>query len=295
MRSYEEYKRYIDDNVLSYLPQTDKKAEVLYEAMKYSLMAGGKRIRPVLCLACCELFGEFYSLAMPFASAIEFIQTYSLIHDDLPAMDNDDYRRGMLTNHKVYGEDIAILAGDGLLSAAYEVISQDMVKDYNEPEILLRKVLAFEELAKGTGCRGMVSGQVADIKSEHREISRDMLDFIHRNKTAAFIEASVMAGAYLGGAGNEDLNNLRIYAQNLGLAFQIVDDIQDVIGDEKARGKRVGGDSENEKSTYPGQFGLEESRKKAGQLLENARRAIAVYKEKAQVLNYLIEYLEGMM
>ena len=295
MKDYSDYKKIIDESLISFLPEIDGKADELRQAMEYSLLAGGKRIRPVLCLACCELCGGSVEFALPFAAAIEFIQTYSLIHDDLPAMDNDDYRRGKLTNHKVFGEDIAILAGDGLLSAAYEVMSKDMLEYLDDQQLLSRKALALSDIADGTGCRGMVAGQIADIKSEHEQVDAETLKFIHLNKTAAFIKAAVLSGAHLGGASSEYFEKLEKYADNVGLAFQIVDDIQDVIGDSEKRGKRVGGDLENEKSTYTALFGLEESRRKANALLDEAHKAVTDFKEKGLVLNYLIDLLEEMM
>ena len=283
----------LEEKLSCSLPKIEAEADILRQAMEYSLLAGGKRIRPVLLLSCCELAGGKAEDALPFAVAAEYIQTYSLIHDDLPAMDNDDFRRGLPTNHKKFGEDIAILAGDGLLSSAWEVIAQDMAA-CSDPLQLQRKAKAAFALAEGTGVRGMVAGQVADIGSEHQLCSPEKLDFIHRNKTAAFLKACILAGAFLGGADAALLQPLSEYGDCIGLAFQIVDDIQDVIGNAAARGKKTGGDAENEKSTYPALYGLERSQQKADALLQRARSLCADLKQD-EVLTDLVDYLSEMV
>ena len=201
----------INDHILDYMPVIDQKVTTLYDSMRYSLTAGGKRIRPVLIMAAGLLCKEKEEFLLPFACAAEYIQTYSLIHDDLPAMDNDDYRRGMLTNHKVYGEDIAILAGDGLLSAAYEVMTKHMLLYLDDLDRLKRLTRAAFVLSKGTGVRGMVAGQVADVENEGKACSEEMLTFIHANKTAAFIKSATLAGGYLGGADEQTQSDLRVY------------------------------------------------------------------------------------
>ena len=290
-----EFKRFqtlVDENVLKYLPEIDEKSRLLYDSMEYSLSSGGKHIRSVLLLAAAEICSGSCETAIPYACAVEYIQTYSLIHDDHPCMDNDDYRRGKLTNHKVFGDGIAMLAGDGLLSAAYEVMSEDMTAHLDDAEGLKRRTLALSELSKGTGVRGMVAGQVADLQAEHKEVDADTLRFIHNNKTAAFIRSSVMAGAYIGGAGSEELKAFDVYGQSLGLAFQIVDDIQDVIGTKESRGKDVGGDAEAEKATYPALFGIEKSKEYAQELLGEARKAIASFGGRNEALVFVIDYLE---
>ncbi len=282
----------IEDHLLDCIPEVDDRASILTDAMRYSLLAGGKRIRPVLLLACCELAGERAETALPFACACEYIQTYSLIHDDLPGMDDDDLRRGKPTNHKVYGVGMAILAGDGLLSSAHEAMDRDMLLYLDRPELLKRRVRASHELAKGTGCMGMVAGQAADLTAEHGAPDPNMLSFIHANKTAAFIRSSVMCGAYLGGADRELLENLRVYGDCLGLAFQIVDDIEDVVSTPEERGKAVGGDAESEKLTYPAIYGIETSKSQALALIGKARAAVEKYGEAAQVLCCVADYLE---
>ena len=281
-RSFEDYKKIIDEHLLDFIPNIDNKSITLYEAMKYSLAAGGKRLRPVLLLAACEFAGGDINEAIPYACAMEYIHTYSLIHDDLPAMDNDDLRRGLPTNHKVYGEAMAILAGDGLLTTAFEAINKDMMLYFDEPEKMVKRIKAAYEIAKGAGCRGMVAGQVADIENENKACSVEMLDYIHINKTAALIIAAIRAGAQLGGANTKMLNDLTIYAENLGLAFQIADDILDVIGSEEEMGKKAGSDSANEKSTYPALYGLEASKEKLMELTDTAINALADYYDNAE-------------
>jgi len=292
---FSELKAMVEERLLPSLPKVAPEADVLRQSMEYSLIAGGKRIRPVLLLACCRIAGGDVADALEFAVAAEYIQTYSLIHDDLPAMDNDDYRRGKLTNHKVFGEDVAILAGDGLLSAAWEVISRDLAASASDPVMLANKARAAYAIAEGTGVRGMVAGQIADIGSEHTLCSPEKLDFIHRNKTAAFIKACILAGAHIGGADEHLLSALSGYAELAGLAFQITDDIQDVIGDAKKRGKKTGGDADNEKSTYPALYGLERSQQKADELLCAARRILGGIPENTAVLQDLLDYLSEMV
>lgn len=283
----------VNDHILDFMPVIDQKCSTLYESMRYSLTAGGKRIRPVLMMAAALMCKEKEEFVLPFACAAEYIQTYSLIHDDLPAMDNDDYRRGMLTNHKVYGEDIAILAGDGLLSAAYEVMTKHMLLFLDDPERLKRLAKAAFEISKGTGVRGMVAGQVADVENEGKACSEDMLTFIHANKTAAFIKSVTLAGGYLGGADEQLQSDLRIYGEHLGLAFQIVDDILDVIGDEKELGKKTHVDAELNKATYPALYGLETSIDLAMGHLAKARDAMEKYYDEAEVFNCVIDFLES--
>ena len=278
----ETYKNFIEDHILDFLPEIDHKSITLYESMKYSLSAGGKRIRPMLLLAAAEFTGCKIEAAVPYACAIEYIHTYSLIHDDLPCMDDDDLRRGMPTNHKVYGEAMATLAGDGLQAAAFEAMTKDMFLYFDDSVQLKNRIRAANEIVKGSGCRGMVAGQVADIENENKACSVEMLDYIHINKTAALIIAAIRAGAQLGGANTKMLNDLTIYAENLGLAFQIADDILDVIGSEEEMGKKAGSDSANEKSTYPALYGLEASKEKLMELTDTAINALADYYDNAE-------------
>lgn len=261
--------------------------EKIYEAMRYSLLAGGKRLRPILCLASCELSGGNIEMAMPTACALEMIHTMSLIHDDLPAMDNDDYRRGKLTNHKVYGEDIAILAGDGLLSYAFEFVATQ-TKNVLPQQVL--QVIAC--LGKAVGAAGLVGGQVVDLASEGlSEVSEETLHFIHTHKTGALLEACVVCGAILANASQTNLQRLSRYAQNIGLAFQIVDDILDITATTEELGKTARKDIEAQKATYPAIWGLEESRSQAQRLIENAKTELEVFGEKAMPLIALADFI----
>jgi geranylgeranyl diphosphate synthase type II len=259
----------------------------IYESMRYSLLAGGKRLRPILCLATCEMTGGTIEMAMPTACALEMIHTMSLIHDDLPAMDNDDYRRGKLTNHKVYGEDIAILAGDGLLAYAFEHVA---ISTQNVPTERVLQVIA--RLGRALGAAGLVGGQVVDLESEGKpDISLETLNFIHNHKTAALLEACVACGGVLTGVSSEDLQRLSRYAQNIGLAFQIVDDILDITATQEQLGKTAGKDQKANKVTYPKLWGLEESRTKAQQLIEAACVELDSFGDKAKPLIAIAQYI----
>lgn len=291
MRSYEEYKAVVDEHILDFLPEVDKKSITLFEAMKYSLMAGGKRIRPVLLLAACEFAGGDIKSAIPFACAIEYIHTYSLIHDDLPCMDDDELRRGVPTNHKVFGEALAILAGDGLLTSAFEAMNKDVLLYLDEPDMMKRRIRAINEIAKGSGCRGMVAGQVADIEAENKQCSKEMLDYIHLNKTAALIISAVRAGAYLGGADEKRLKDLTSYAENLGLAFQVADDILDIRGKEEEMGKKAGNDQKKNKATFPCMCGLEKCEDYLKTLTETALNCLEDYYDEAEFFNTIAENL----
>ena len=261
--------------------------EKIYEAMRYSLLAGGKRLRPILCLATCELSGGNIEMAMPTACALEMIHTMSLIHDDLPAMDNDDYRRGKLTNHKVYGEDLAILAGDGLLSYAFEFVATQ-TKDVLPQQVL--QVIA--RLGKAVGAAGLVGGQVVDLASEGlSQVSEETLHFIHTHKTGALLEACVVSGALLASASQTNLQRLSRYAQNIGLAFQIVDDILDITATTEELGKTAGKDLEAQKATYPAIWGLEKSRCQAQILVQNAKAELEIFGEKAMPLIALADFI----
>lgn len=290
-KEFERYKEIVEEHLLDFIPEIDHKSITIYDAMKYSLAAGGKRLRPVLLLAACEFAGGDVKNAIPYACAIEYIHTYSLIHDDMPEMDNDDLRRGVPTNHKVFGQAMALLAGDGLLSTAFEAMHVDQLLYLDDEKRLKRRIRAAYEISKYAGCRGMVAGQVADMEAEGKQCSREMLDYIHINKTAALIMASVRAGAHLGGADEEMMESLTNYAENLGLAFQIVDDILDVVGDEATLGKKTGVDLENNKSTYPALYGLEASQERLSELTQNAVDALADYYDNAEFFTQLVKDL----
>jgi geranylgeranyl diphosphate synthase type II len=294
MRDFEEYiafKALIEDHILDFLPEVDPKSSTLYEAMCYSLKSGGKRIRPVLLLAACEFAGGEAREALPYACAVEYIHAYSLIHDDLPGMDDDDLRRGLPTNHMVYGEGMAVLAGDGLLTTAFETMNKDMLIYFDDPVKLKRRVRASHEISKGAGCRGMAAGQAADIEAAGKSIAGGLLDYIHLNKTAAPIVAAVKAGAFIGGATKDVLTALEDYAENLGLAFQIADDVLDVTGDENEMGKRVGADNRREKPTYPAIYGLERSRKRFDALTKAALDTMAPFYDNAEFFIKMANYL----
>jgi len=287
-RSYEEYKEIVNSHLMDFIPNIDNKSLSLYESMKYSLMAGGKRLRPVLLLAACEFAGGNVREALPYACAIEYIHTYSLIHDDLPAMDNDDLRRGRPTNHKVYGEAIAILAGDGLLTTAFEVINKDIMMYFDSPEKIKKRVNAAYQIASGAGCRGMVAGQLSDIEAENAFASNEMLEYIHLNKTGALFKAAIKAGLYLGNYDDKMITNMSKYADNLGLAYQIADDILDVIGNPEDLGKKTGSDEKKHKNTYTSINGLDAAYKRLEELTSNAVEAIADYYDNAEFFRDLV-------
>lgn len=272
IKSYLKEKASLIDQALDQMTSEIKHVpEVLLESMRYSLLAGGKRLRPILVLATIESLGKEEELGVPFACAIEMIHTYSLIHDDLPAMDDDDYRRGRLTNHKVYGDAMAILAGDALLTEAFGLIAKG-AKESRLPQD--RIVCILEEVVYGAGARGMIGGQVRDILSDDNPIELKQLEEIHRHKTGDLIACSIRTGAYLGEASSETLQALTHFAYQLGLAFQIQDDILDIVGDQEVIGKPVGSDEEKKKATYPTIIGLDQSKEKLLQLTEEAKDSI---------------------
>lgn len=278
---------YIEEKIESYLPKEEGYQKTIFEAMNYSLRAGGKRLRPILLMEAykiCQGQGEDF---VPYSVAMEMIHTYSLIHDDLPALDNDDLRRGKPTNHIVFGEAMAILAGDALLNTAYETMLNAAFK-HSRPEISLR--VAYE-ISRGAGIYGMIGGQVVDVESEDKKIDKDKLDYIHMNKTAAMIVGSVRAGAILAGIDEDRLESLTKYAENIGLAFQIVDDILDIEGDEKLLGKRVGSDLDNDKSTYPSLLGIDASKKIVENLIEEAKTSLEVFASDAEFMNALADFI----
>jgi len=281
-------KKIIDESLLRYMPGEDNYPPVIFKAIRYSLFAGGKRIRPILCLASAEAVGGDIESILPVACALELIHTYSLIHDDLPAMDDDDYRRGRLTSHKVFGEDIAILAGDALLTEAFHLMSDRGLMEKVSPEKLISVI---HDVAGASGCFGMVGGQVVDVQSEGVAVDNGVLNFIHTRKTGAMITAAVKAGAVLANAGEVELNALTSYGSNIGLAFQIADDILNVEGDQKLMGKGTGSDTKRGKVTYPALVGMDASRKKAGELVENALSAITNFDRRAEPLRMIAAYI----
>ena len=260
--------------------------EQIYEAMRYSLMAGGKRLRPILCLATCKMLGAPEAVAMPTACALEMVHTMSLIHDDLPAMDNDDYRRGQLTNHKVYGEDVAVLAGDALLAYAFEYIARQTQGAAAE-----RVLQVIAQLGKAVGAEGLVGGQIVDLASEGMAVDEETLTYIHMHKTAALLEISVTSGAMLANADDAAIEQLSRYAQRIGLAFQIVDDVLDIVSTAETLGKSVGKDIAAQKATYPSLWGLEESKRQADRLVSEAISALDSFGESAEPLRAIAKYI----
>ena len=257
----------------------------LAKAMNYSLMAGGKRLRPILIMAAADALGVDGEKFLRLSTSIEFIHTYSLIHDDLPAMDNDDYRRGKLTNHKVFGEALAILAGDALLTMAFEIIATD------KNVAAETKVKIITEMSKAAGAEGMVGGQVIDMQSENKKIDIQTLKQMHAAKTGALFCAAIRSGAILAGADEKQLANLTEYARQFGLAFPITDDILDVVGDEKTIGKPVGSDEKNHKSTYVTLGSLESAKALAQEAVDKAKASLVDFGENAEFLRALVDYL----
>lgn len=262
----------------------------LCETMRYSLLAGGKRVRPVLLLAACDMLGGDIEAARVPAAALEMIHTYSLIHDDLPGMDDDDYRRGRLTNHKVYGVGHAILAGDGLLNYAYESMLRNAL---SYPQHLERYVKAASVIAERAGVCGMIAGQSIDLLSEHAEPNVDTLSYIHRHKTADLLTAPLLAAAYIAGANDEQIAALDRFGACLGIAFQIDDDLLDVEGDATQLGKQTGMDAQRGKMTWPALYGVEESRKKSAMLWKEAEEAISCFGEKAWFMHEFAAQLKN--
>ncbi len=278
--------RIIDGALDEYLPPEDRFPEVIHRAMRYSVMNGGKRLRPTLTLAACEAVGGDSGKALPTACAIELIHAFSLIHDDLPALDNDDFRRGKPTSHKVFGEAMAVLAGDALLALAFETISG---RTSGVPAETLLRVI--NRVAAATGSEGMIIGQVVDIESEGKRIDLDTLRFIHSRKTGALIEVSVVCGGILGGASEARLEALSVYGKRIGLAFQIADDILDLVGDSEKLGKTVGSDLRKEKATYPSILGLERSRELAQTAVSESLDALRDFDDRADPLRAIARFV----
>ncbi|MDQ0203409.1 polyprenyl synthetase family protein [Pectinatus haikarae] len=286
MNEYMQHKVSLINEALSHL-YSEKTAlnAVLADSMNYSLKAGGKRLRPVMLMAAADAVGANGDKYVRIACAMEMIHTYSLIHDDLPAMDNDDYRRGKLTNHKVYGDAMAVLAGDALLTMAFEVIASEHAVD---PSVLLRISL---EISRAAGPEGMVGGQALDLSAENRHIELDELRKLHSAKTGALFRAAIRTGGILAKADQNELASLTRYADEFGLAFQITDDILDVIGDDEKIGKPVGSDEKNHKSTYVSLLSLSEARKMAEKSIANAVEALEPFGSKAEFLRGLVKKL----
>jgi len=288
LETYLKDKRVLVDAALErFLPGEDVQPPTVHRAMRYSVQAGGKRLRPILVIAGAEAVGAPPATVMPTACALEMIHTYSLIHDDLPAMDDDDYRRGRLTNHKMFGDAVAILAGDALLTLAFKLVA-DNAALVSDPRVVCDVVAA---IAEASGTFGMVGGQVVDIESEGKAITPETLEYIHRHKTAALLRGSLWVGARLGGADAAALAAIDDAGQSLGLAFQIVDDILDVEGSLEALGKTAGSDARKQKATYPALHGLEVSRREARRLIEEAKSRLAVFGDRATPIRALADFV----
>lgn len=283
-RAMEEKKKRVEECLKNCIKREQGVPGIIYEAMEYSLFAGGKRLRPILVMAGCELCGGDVSRVMPLACAVELIHTYSLIHDDLPAMDNDDYRRGKPTSHRVFGDGIAVLAGDGLLNYAFEVMLDLYPLDGGN-------LKAVKEIARAAGVTGMIGGQVMDLHYEGKRAGIDELKEMHLRKTGALICASLLAGALSAGCSDAECENIQKCGKNLGLAFQIRDDILDVIGKEETLGKNVGSDASKSKSTYVSVLGLDELIRLVKKLIDEAKESLAAFGEKAEFLIKLADSL----
>lgn len=268
------------------LPPTTDMPPVLHESIRYSVLAPGKRLRPILVLAGAEAIGGDPETVIRTACALECIHVFSLIHDDLPCMDNDDYRRGRLTNHKVYGDAMALLAGDALLAFAFQIIAENV-----ETAPADRIIPTLHLIARASGTWGMVGGQVVDMESQGQEVTPETLHYIHAHKTGALLTASTLAGAMLCGGTPEQLDALKQYGGHIGLAFQIADDILDITGDQEKLGKPIGSDEERDKATYPKLFGLEESRRRAHEEVASALRSLEAFPESAEPLRAIARYI----
>ena len=280
-----EKKEHVDRALEGILHGEGEFPQNLHKAMRYSVFAGGKRIRPVLLIASAESVGGSMKSVTNVACAVELIHTYSLIHDDLPSMDNDDLRRGKPTNHKVFGEAAAILAGDALLTLAFDILAQGNKDNAGNA------LTVIHEIAKAAGSTGMVGGQAVDIESEGRECSLPLLEYIHIHKTGALIRASVRAGAILSSASSQQLDALTRYGKAVGLAFQIADDMLDVDGSQESTGKTVGGDAKKKKATYPRVMGINESKMRAKELIDIAMDSIEGFDNRAEALRRIAGYI----
>lgn len=289
LRAYLEKKRADVNRALADILEHESPSEKLLKAMRYSLMAGGKRLRPILCLAAAEAVGagELENV-LPAACALEMIHTYSLVHDDLPAMDDDELRRGKPTCHVAFGEATAILAGDALLTLAFELLTRSAADNSGSAERILRVI---REISAGAGFCGMIAGQMLDIESEGRTIRLSELQAMHSCKTGALIEASVTAGAVLGGGSDTQIAGLKEYARNIGLAFQVADDILNVEGDPALMGKAVGTDAGRSKNTYPSLLGMDSSREMASRFTKSALKAIEIFDNRSEPLRAIAQYI----
>ncbi len=281
-------KKRVDKALREYIPPEHTYPTIIFQAVRYSLFAGGKRLRPILCMAAAEALGGNAEDALPVACALEMIHTYSLIHDDLPALDNDDYRRGILTNHKIFGENIAILAGDALLTEAFGLLTHP---DHLNNIDAAKRLDLIHDISAAAGFFGMVGGQVMDVQSEGKEVDMATLHYIHSRKTGAMIVTAIRSGAVLAGGKPAEIEALTHYATQIGLAFQIADDILNIEGEEKRIGKSTGTDSKRGKATYPALVGIGASREKGRELLDEALSALVSFDEKAEPLRRIARHI----
>ncbi|HPR17796.1 MAG TPA: polyprenyl synthetase family protein [Candidatus Cloacimonadota bacterium] len=283
-KDLKEKRELVNIEVDRFLPRKDEYPKQIHKAMRHTLFAGGKRLRPYLLIHTYLLFDNDISKTLLVAGAIEMLHSYTLIHDDLPELDNDNYRRGKKSCHIVYGSDIALLAGDALLVNAFEALTS---LELDEKIV----ITLIEELAKESGDMGLIAGQMVDVLSEGKKINKSTLEYIHKNKTARLINVPIRFGCYLANAPKEDIKRLEKFGTKLGLAFQIVDDILDVEGDQQTLGKSVGKDKEANKATFPAVYGLEESKKMAEKLIDEAKALLKPYGDKAEVLLMLCDFV----
>lgn len=289
LERYLEDRRVLADEALErHLPSANDSPKEIHEAVRYSVFAGGKRLRPILVLAAAEAAGGQVKQALAAAAAVEMIHTYSLIHDDLPAMDDDDFRRGRPTCHKIYGEAMAILAGDALLTQAFILLSAPPALGGSDPDARLRVV---HEIAMAAGSLGMVGGQVVDMLHEDREIDLPTLQYLHAHKTGALIRGCLRVGGILASAGSDELDALTRYGERIGLAFQIVDDILDVEGSLEALGKSAGSDLRKKKATFPALLGIEESRRWAHRLVSEAQQSLVIFGDRGTTLGAIADFV----
>ncbi len=282
-----ECKKFIDESVPRYLPEKTAYPDSIHESMHYSLFAGGKRLRPCLLIAAAEAVGGSRYDVLPFAVATELLHTYTLIHDDLPALDNDSLRRGKPTNHKVFGEAIAILSGDALLTQAFVLMTDSLAMENIPQKNLLR---ASHDMAQALSSTGVIGGQVVDLESEGKPIDAGTLEYIHIYKTGFFFKSCVRCGAILSQATSSQISALSSFGAHIGLAFQIIDDILDITGDKEKLGKDIGSDVQNEKATYPALFGLEKSKAKAAELVDQAIVCLEDFDERANPLREIARF-----
>ncbi|MDO9578909.1 MAG: polyprenyl synthetase family protein [Candidatus Cloacimonadales bacterium] len=283
-KDLKEKRELVNIEVDRFLPRKDEYPKQIHKAMRHTLFAGGKRLRPYLLVNTYLLFRNDVKKTFLVAGAVEMLHSYTLIHDDLPEIDNDDYRRGKKACHVVYGPDIALLAGDALLVNAFEAITTTDLDDK-------LKITLIEELAKEAGDKGLIAGQMVDILSEGKKVNKATLEYIHKNKTARLINLPIRFGCYLAEAPEEDIKRLEKFGNKLGLAFQIIDDILDIEGDQEILGKTIGKDKKAHKATFPSVYGLEESRRMAEKLIEEAKALLKPYKERANILLLLCDFV----